>query len=207
MTNEPSSILDVFRDMLATDRVFYSTLRFSGNQYSTMLREHYAQNAAMLRIAQTLVSMSLARETRETRETRRAAAVPAALPTALQRDNEIIYTMNIPLGSLAQFLDPVSVTPSPEQITAATDTFHAEDGTTCSICQEEVTTSTRIRQCGHRFHATCISQWFSLNPRCPMCRTDIREHGQPTYPEGDDEDQDDQDEHDNTEGYRMHPDA
>jgi hypothetical protein len=41
-----------------------------------------------------------------------------------------------------------------------------------------------------------------------MCRTDIREHGgQPTYPEGDDEDQDDQDEHDNTEGYRMHPDA
>jgi hypothetical protein len=201
VTNEPSSVLDVFRDMLATDRVFYSTLRFSGNQYSTMLREHYAQNAAMLRIAQTLVSMSLARETREMR---RAEAVPTALPTALQRDNEIVYTMNIPLGSLAQFLDPVSVTPSAEQITAATDTFHAEDGTTCSICQEEVTTSTRIRQCGHRFHATCISQWFSLNPRCPMCRTDIREHSEATYPEGDDEDQDD---HDNAEGYRMHPDA
>jgi hypothetical protein len=202
-TNEPTSILDVFRDMLATDRVFYSTLRFAGSNYNTMIREHYAQNAAMLRIAQTLVSMSLARETRRVT----AAAAAAPLPTQLQRDNEIIYTMNIPLGSLAQFLDPVSVTPSAEQITSATETFHAEDGTTCSICQEEVTTSTRIRQCGHRFHATCISQWFSLNPRCPMCRTDIREHGQTTYPEGDDEDQDDQDEHDNATGYRMHPDT
>lgn len=181
-SNEPTDVLGVFRDMLATNRVFYSTLRFSGHQYGNMVREHYAQNAAMLRIAQTIVSMSLARETR------RATAQTQALPP---RDNDVVYTMNIPLGSLAQFLDPIAVIPTAAQITAATETFHAEDGTTCSICQDEVTTSTRIRRCGHRFHANCISQWFSMNPRCPMCRADIRELGEETtYPEGDDESND-----------------
>lgn len=32
-----------------------------------------------------------------------------------------------------------------------------------------------IRQCGHRFRASNLRRWFETNPRCPLCRVDVRD--------------------------------
>jgi hypothetical protein len=87
--------------------------------------------------------------------------------------------LNIPIGGMdisGNFFDPVIVAPTQQQIRAATDEHINVVDTTCSICQESVTCATRIRACGHAFHGQCIDQWFTMNPRCPVCRHDIREN-------------------------------
>jgi hypothetical protein len=64
---------------------------------------------------------------------------------------------------------------TPEQINAATETHIGVTNTVCAICQEGVTCATRLRECGHSFHGQCISEWFTMNTRCPVCRWDIRD--------------------------------
>lgn len=32
-----------------------------------------------------------------------------------------------------------------------------------------------IRQCGHRFRSSNLRRWFQTNPRCPLCRVDVRD--------------------------------
>lgn len=56
----------------------------------------------------------------------------------------------------------------------------------CAVCQHhdvEVTTPggteadsqwRRLRGCGHLFHRACVDVWLERNPRCPVCRADIR---------------------------------
>lgn len=42
---------------------------------------------------------------------------------------------------------------------------------TCSICLETMDDSCATLECGHKFHATCISNWFrSQHLTCPQCR-------------------------------------
>jgi hypothetical protein len=100
------------------------------------------------------------------------------LRTSLSRNTVV---MNVPISSLIEaqgtFLDPVSVSPSSSQIRSATEILTAiPTDTRCSICQEDITgTHLRIRHCSHCFHNTCIQQWFTMNPRCPVCRHDIRD--------------------------------
>ena len=73
------------------------------------------------------------------------------------------------------FLDPVPIAPTSQQIrNSLTDI--GSSTTNCAVCQENVSSDgVRIRQCGHDFHRTCIVSWFSLSPRCPVCRHDIRQ--------------------------------
>ena len=46
---------------------------------------------------------------------------------------------------------------------------------TCLICMEECARNFRTLQCGHVFHAGCITRW-SHEPRalCPTCRGPIQ---------------------------------
>jgi Ring finger domain len=104
------------------------------------------------------------------------------LLTFLRTQNQPLrYTLNIPLADLmsmdlsGNFLDPVPIHPTAAQIQAATENHVQVSDAICSICQESLTCATRIRRCGHCFHGHCISQWFTINPRCPMCRVDIRD--------------------------------
>ena len=30
--------------------------------------------------------------------------------------------------------------------------------------------------CSHIFHKDCVKNWFKVNKRCPICRTDIQKH-------------------------------
>ena len=42
----------------------------------------------------------------------------------------------------------------------------------CGICLENTTGKSRcLPKCGHFFHKDCIDQWFLINSKCPMCRT------------------------------------
>jgi hypothetical protein len=85
-----------------------------------------------------------------------------------------VFTLALP----ARFNDPVVVAPSQLQINASLEN-HDNSDSPCAICQEPITTGgVRIRQCQHSYHRSCISNWFSMSVRCPVCRYDIREVGQ-----------------------------
>jgi hypothetical protein len=73
------------------------------------------------------------------------------------------------------FLEPVPVVATREQIAAGVEMNIPMYDYNCAICQEPVSTATRIRACGHAFHTQCINQWFSMNTHCPVCRHDIRD--------------------------------
>jgi len=145
--------LNVMRELMLSDREFYRNIRlFSGDTRSSVAVLHE-------RNISNIVSF-------------------LRLYTAYQRTQQqpVRLTMNIPLFDVSgNFLDPVPVVPTQAQITRAIENNVQVTDTTCSICQEPVTQATRIRHCGHCFHESCIGQWFSMNPRCPMCRVDIRE--------------------------------
>lgn len=80
-------------------------------------------------------------------------------------------------------MEDVPVYPTRQQIASASIVSSIEPpvDVTCAICQDhEQPTETSqewriLRHCSHRFHRTCIDQWFRQNVHCPVCRHDIRE--------------------------------
>lgn len=75
----------------------------------------------------------------------------------------------------------VVVSPTPEQINAATETYSYrlidDIHTHCPITLDEFQENEsvcRIRHCGHTFRENAIRNWFQQNVRCPICRYDIR---------------------------------
>jgi hypothetical protein len=84
---------------------------------------------------------------------------------------------------LADLLTPVAVAPTAAQLAAGSIVSSVEPpaDVTCTICQDHVQplpTSTEwriLRHCGHRFHRSCIDEWYRQNVHCPVCRHDIRE--------------------------------
>ena len=159
MDQEEYNVLDILHEMMETERSFHGIVRFlDGNTRNHIVAAHMRNTSQML----VIVRGFMAAEQR----------VP--------RTENIV--MNIPLNTildpsgnfLRNFLDPIPIVPSREQISEATDTLVQTVDTACAICQESVTTATRIRACGHVFHSNCINEWFTMNTRCPICRHDIR---------------------------------
>jgi hypothetical protein len=153
---EDYSILLAVRDMLRNTRDLYRTIRFltpAGRNEVILANE--ITNRQVLNV----------------------------LRAQMTANQAVRYTVNIPLANMAASLpsgtrweDPVPITPSVEQLAAAMEiNVQAPENTTCSICQEGLTRCVRLRHCGHFFHSACIDQWFTMSPRCPMCRHDIRE--------------------------------
>lgn len=145
---EDTSVLDILREIFVTERQFYNMVRFLDGG-----TRNNAVGAHMRNVSQALALLRMTLEQ----------------PTTI--------TMNIPIGMdlSGNFFDPVAVVPTRAQILAATELHVAVPaGTTCAICQEDVTCATRLRSCGHNFHSQCISQWLGMNARCPVCRHDIR---------------------------------
>ena len=91
-----------------------------------------------------------------------------------------IATTVVRLTVPRNFTDNIVVTPTADQISAALQSVtHTTNN--CAICQDSIfSDGTRIRQCGHDFHRTCLLSWFAMSVRCPVCRHDIREEGQAT---------------------------
>jgi len=83
-----------------------------------------------------------------------------------------------------EFLRPIIVRPSQQQIERATEIIRYGDITnppnsTCPIQLthfQENDNVTRIMYCGHIFSENSLENWFRENVRCPMCRYDIRNY-------------------------------
>lgn len=160
MADEQYTVLNAIRDITETDRAFFSMIRFlDGSTRNHIVAAHLRNTSQFGALLRMFVTQQQA-------------------PT---RTENIV--MNIPLSSILDpsgnfmrnFMEPVAVVPSREQIQAATETHIQVTDTTCAICQEAVTCATRIRACGHSFHSQCIHEWFTMNTRCPICRHDIRD--------------------------------
>ena len=74
-----------------------------------------------------------------------------------------------------EWSEPVRVTPSVNQLTAALEHDVNTHDANCAVCQDTVSSGTRLRHCGHVFHRACIMNWFEMSSRCPVCRNDVRE--------------------------------
>lgn len=142
-------IYDVLEELLETDRTFYTMARYLNvDRREEIIRTHLFNNRDLLSILRILAT------------------------------NNTTFTVRLPLrdviGDTHSFWDPIRVAPTTQQINSATETNVTVTDTTCAICQEAVTSATRIRHCQHAFHHTCIMPWFELNSACPVCRHDIR---------------------------------
>lgn len=86
--------------------------------------------------------------------------------------------LSLSIPTTTRFLEPVIVSPTTTQVNNSLQTIESSDSP-CAICQETISSNgVRLRSCRHDFHRSCISQWFSMSVRCPVCRHDIREEGQ-----------------------------
>jgi hypothetical protein len=159
-------ILDVLDQVLQTERTFYQSARIlQGGRRETIIDTHQRNTAVLLGLIRSYM------------------AVESPLYS-------VRYNVTVPNTLPPGWNDPVVVHATPEQILAATDTATPQDDSgNCAICQETLTTpATRIRHCGHSFHTTCISEWFTRSVHCPNCRHDIRNwtfdnpNGLPTLP-------------------------
>lgn len=152
MDNEVG-ILDVLDQILQTERIFYQSVRIlQGGRRETIIDTHQRNTAVILGLVRSYM------------------AVESPLYS-------VRYNVTIPNTLPPGWNDPVVVHATPDQILAATETATPpDDSGNCAICQETLTSpATRIRHCGHSFHTTCISEWFSRSVHCPNCRHDIRE--------------------------------
>jgi len=142
--------LDIIPDILSADRSFYDIVRLLDPITRNLVVQSHMQNTSAL-IGLLRMRMVAPQTTR------------------------MILNFPLTMDTSGNFFDPVPVLPNTQQIVAAIEHNVPLTDTQCSICQEPVQLATRIRHCGHCFHPQCIAQWFSMNPRCPMCRYDIRD--------------------------------
>jgi hypothetical protein len=85
---------------------------------------------------------------------------------------------------LQNFLQPVEIYPTQDQIDTATRRVRYCDivrpiNTSCPISMDDFQDHdnvTIIRNCGHIFHTNNLMNWFTTNSRCPVCRYDIRDY-------------------------------
>jgi hypothetical protein len=95
-------------------------------------------------------------------------------------NQEIRSASQLVLNIPSSFLDSVTVTATPQQISTAIESLEGPHGN-CAICQEVIaSTGSRIRHCGHTYHGDCIQSWLTMSVRCPVCRHDIREQAGPS---------------------------
>jgi len=159
MSNEEESnaVLSLLEDMIAGRNEFFSnqTIRALPYSYRPSILARFMNNEALYIEFINRVYMNSI-------QTRAAA-------TAL-------ITLTMP-NMVGNFLDPVTVTPSLNQINRSLEDTAATTSS-CAICQESISSGAcRIRQCGHVYHRACIVTWFSTSVRCPVCRYDIRIEG------------------------------
>eukprot|EP00457_Paulinella_chromatophora_P004092 gb/GEZN01004102.1/.p1 GENE.gb/GEZN01004102.1/~~gb/GEZN01004102.1/.p1 ORF type:complete len:482 (-),score=31.87 gb/GEZN01004102.1/:237-1682(-) len=54
----------------------------------------------------------------------------------------------------------------------------SDENKTCRICLCEYETDEVLRTlpCFHSYHSQCIDKWLLSNPKCPICKTSVRQH-------------------------------
>ena len=147
MSTLPHGVIAVIRDLLDSETTFFrAVVGISEPQRSRILANRSRMNHDILSLMRILI----------------------APPQPHQR-----FVVNIPFDITAPDFEPVHVTPSPAQLLEACEhDVNIEDGI-CAVCQDSVTSGTRLRNCLHAFHRECITNWFGMSVRCPVCRDDV----------------------------------
>ena len=112
--------------------------------------------------------------------TRRNARYENDIRNALYR----IMRPRQPMRMNNEFLEPISVFPSRQQIENATRRTRYGDivrpvNTSCPISLDAFSDNDNvimIRHCGHIFKIEEFNSWFGSHCRCPVCRHDIRDN-------------------------------
>jgi hypothetical protein len=158
---ERQMILEILESMYESEESLYGVFRFLNAQ---------TRNVALLN-SQRIQERTLAILNR---------IISMNVPTRV--------VMSLPLtlnpGANTGFWDPEVVRPTRDQIERAVVRLAnvTQEGN-CAICQDAVGNgATIIRHCNHAFHGNCINEWFEMNPRCPVCRYDIRNYAAPQNP-------------------------
>jgi hypothetical protein len=95
--------------------------------------------------------------------------------------NRVLYNPNADIFAPrihGNFLNPVVVRATTEQIENNSEIVTDISGQSCAICQDMIRPDDTCRSlsiCRHVYHRTCIDQWFTRSVHCPTCRHDIRE--------------------------------
>ena len=139
-------VISVVREIIESDTVFFRTAVALPEPHRTRVLSNRA------RMTDNILSIM-----------RILVAPPVSQPR---------FVVNIPLRQ--ENFEDVLVTPSSAQLEAACEHDIAIEDGNCAICQESVTVATRLRNCSHTFHRGCITNWFGMSSRCPVCRDDVR---------------------------------
>jgi hypothetical protein len=148
MSTLSHGVIAVVRDLIESETTFFRTaVALAEPQRSRIIANHSRMTQDILLIMRSLV----------------------APPQPAQR-----FVVNIPFDVNAPEFDPVQVTPTAAQLLEACEhDVNVEDGI-CAVCQDTLTSATRLRNCLHSFHRSCITSWFGMSVRCPVCRDDVR---------------------------------
>lgn len=103
----------------------------------------------------------------------------SSMPNVFQ---ELTNLINNNAGAMTDVPIPVDA----ETIERVTETipFDISDNTLPEICPIDLSAFEandeimKITQCGHCFRKSNLLRWFESNPRCPICRLDVRENGE-----------------------------
>lgn len=105
-------------------------------------------------------------------------------PAISRSDQGIIQLINqlmdVPPNPVQNFMDPVVVRPTAQQIMNGSEVTQVAQvyEQNCAICQDPIEQGQYARilyHCMHPFHRDCIDTWFQSHVTCPTCRHDIRE--------------------------------
>lgn len=150
MSNLTHAILSVIRDLIESENSFFRTAAVMQEpQRSGVLANHSRTTHEILELLKHLVA-------------------PTSPPT------RFVVNMAIPRTANDSIFEDVLVTPTSTQMAESWEENIPVTECTCAICQEPVTEGTRLRNCLHTFHAGCITNWFAMSSRCPVCRDDVR---------------------------------
>jgi hypothetical protein len=102
---------------------------------------------------------------------------PTLSPVTIQFETEWIDRL----------FEPVAVVPTADQIRNGSRRVRFGDipeplNSSCPISLERFEPDSEVMEllaCHHLFHPSCLQGWFQNNPRCPVCRHDIRENNNP----------------------------
>lgn len=148
-----------------------------------VLRELIEAETAFFRVATVLPP---AERTRALTNRNRMTHDILGILRIVLRPTNTRYVVNIPLEQSVWQQGPmenVPVVPTATQVNEALEHDIAVTDGNCAVCQEVMTHGSRLRNCRHIFHQACITNWFAMSSRCPVCRDDVREvsdHPEPT---------------------------
>ena len=147
----------------------------------TVLRDLIEADTAFFRVASVLPP---AERTRVLANRNRMTHDILGILRIVLRPTNTRFVVNIPLEQNWQNpMEDVRVTPTQQQIADALEHDVIVTDGNCAVCQEGMTQGSRLRNCRHIFHPACITNWFAMSPRCPVCRDDVRQvsdHPAPT---------------------------